>query len=114
MIGQTILSDFKPVTNTYKWTMATICYDNDTKRINHYINAIPSTWIDVPNLNLHNNIFRIGQEFESDTENSFLGYLDDVKVYDKVLTPELIQDEFKKTWKYEWLKWLKRNKILYL
>ena len=104
MIGNKILGDFKSVTNTFKWTMATICYDHTQKQINHYINAVPSVWYDTEELKLDNNVFRIGQEFKTINTNSFLGYLDDIKVYEGVLSPELIQDEFKKTWKYEWIK----------
>ena len=60
-------------------------------------------WYDDVDISLDDDIFRIGREFETNDTNGYIGYLDDVKIYDTLLTPDEIRDEYKKSWKYEWL-----------
>jgi hypothetical protein len=101
--GDTILEPIPLVTNVYEWVMVTVCYNHEAKRLNHYVNSIPSVWYDDVDISLDDDIFRIGREFETNDTNGYIGYLDDVKIYDTLLTPTEIQDEYKKSWKYEWL-----------
>jgi len=101
--GDTILEPTPSVTNVYEWVMVTVCYNHEAKRLNHYVNSIPSVWYDDVDISLDDDIFRIGREFETNDTNGYIGYLDDIKIYDTLLTPTEIQSEYKKSWKYEWL-----------
>lgn len=104
MIGNKILEEDAVHSDLNKWKMATFCYDNINKSVNHFINGNPSFWNDDINFVLEDEILRIGREFIENDANSFNGYLADVKVFDKLLSPDDIKDEYEKSWKYFWLK----------
>lgn len=103
-VGETILEPIPSVTNTYEWVMITMCYNEEARRLNHYVNGVPSIWYDDVDISLDDDIFRIGREFESNDSNVFIGYLDDIKIFDVLLSPADIQDEYKKSWKHGWLR----------
>ena len=103
-VGETILEPIPSVTNKYEWVMITMCYNEEARRLNHYVNGVPSIWYDDVDISLDDDIFRIGREFETNDSNVFIGYLDDIKIFDVLLSPSDIQDEYKKSWKHDWLR----------
>lgn len=90
------------VQNTYEWLMLTITYDVQNKQINFFRNTKLIKTINDVTLNFDNNIMSIGGI--TYTKNPFYGYIDDIKVYKKILDEEDIQYEFEKSWKFQWLK----------
>ena len=82
--------------------MLTITYDVQNKQINFFRNTKLIKTINDVTLNFDNNIMSIGGI--TYTKNPFYGYIDDIKVYKKILDEEDIQYEFEKSWKFQWLK----------
>jgi len=90
------------ITEKNIWNMLSIAYDAESKTFTFYVNAVEKKKLTEIELEFDNNVFTIGGL--SRTKNPFYGYIDDVKLYEKILTTEDIMYEFKKSWKFDWIK----------
>lgn len=88
--------------NTQEWVMLTVGYDIQSKQIKFYRNTQLVKTINDINLEFDNNIMSVGGI--TYTKNPFYGYIDDIKIYKKLLNEEDIQYEFEKSWKFQWMK----------
>ena len=88
--------------NTHEWLMLTITYDVQSKQIKFYRNTKLIKTINDVNLEFDNNIMSIGGI--TYTKNPFYGYIDDIKVYKKILMKRIFNMNLKKSWKFQWMK----------
>jgi hypothetical protein len=84
------------------WNMITVIYDHEEKQVKFYKNTILKKTLQNIDIQFDNNIMSIGGL--TYTKNPFYGYLDDLKIYKKQLNDEDISYEFKKSWKFQWMK----------
>lgn len=84
------------------WNMITVIYDHEEKQVKFYKNTILKKTLQNIDIQFDNNIMSIGGL--TYTKNPFYGYLDDLKIYKKQLNDEDIEYEFKKSWKFQWMK----------
>lgn len=104
MIGSDLNSverEVSLVTETNRWYMMTMVYNDSDKEIQFYLNGKLEKKIN-ETLILSSSILSIGGL--TYTLNPFHGYIDDLKIYKKILTQEDIDYEFQKSWKFDNIK----------
>lgn len=84
------------------WTMLTIVYNHEFKSLWTYLNGDLKKNTDNILINNISTSLTIGGT--SNGINPFIGYIDDIKIYDIALPTDRISDEFEKSWKNDWMK----------
>ena len=104
MIGtdlNSVAKEMSLVTKINQWYMMTMIYDSEQKEIQFYVNGKLVKKIE-QELNLTSGILSLGGL--THRKNPFEGYIDDLKIYKKILSQEDIDYELQKSWKFDNIK----------